>query len=86
MERYIPTEYERTIEEAFARAPFRMEYRPYLQPASKLGIWQIMHPSNGAIIATGDTPAEAVARLVTMAERMDDVRRGLPSQGRKAQG
>lgn len=85
MERYIPTEYERTIEKAFAGAPFRCEFRSYNGQSEKPGVWMILHQSNGAIIATGDTPADAIASLVRMAERMDDIRRGCPSQGAKAQ-
>lgn len=84
-ERQQPTEYERKVEKAFERAPFRCEFRSYNGQSSKPGVWNMLHQSNGAIIASGDTPEQAIASLIHMAERMDDIRRGLPFQERKAQ-
>lgn len=85
-ERYFPNEYTRTIEQAFASAPFRWVYRPY-PPGSSAnpGIWQLMHQSNGAILATGATPSACVAALRRMSEEMEGIRSGLPSRGEAMQ-
>jgi hypothetical protein len=86
MERYFPNEYTRTVERAFASAPFRLEYRPYPPGTSaNPGIWQLMHQSNGAIISTGATPAACIASLTRMAEQMSGIRSGLPSLGEAMQ-
>lgn len=79
----MSTEYEHIVERSFASAPFRLEYRAY-PPGSTSenpGIWQMMHQSNGAIIATGPTPAACIGALKYMTEQMDGIRSGLPSRG-----
>lgn len=80
----MDSEYVRTIERQFSSAPFRMEWRSYNGTSSKPGIWQILHQSNGAIIATGDTPALAVGNLNRMTAEMETALAGAPFRGRKA--
>jgi len=76
-------EYIRAVEAAFSSAPFRLEFREYPQPASKPGVWLVMHQSNSVIIAAGDTPAGAVNNLLRMATAMSTIRGGLPMRGRQ---